>query len=193
MSNLSIESVSRLRILVVCEPDEQGQSLLRHLQRTRAEVRQQWPAPERIGENADMVFCDYGPGLGGRLAWMPGEPQAALVLLMPRTGRVDLREVRAACPDAVLHRPYSEQAIDVALAIAHDHFNFGKRQRTRIARMDENIHAMRDIEMAKHALMARDNIGEAAAFRLLRTMAMQKRVSVAMIASKFIDSSNDHL
>lgn len=189
--NHTTEQISRQRILVVCEPDAEGQTLLRHLQRTRASVMQMWPAPERIGENADVLLCEYGPGLGQRLAWMPGEPRAALIILLPQTGRIDLREIQAACPDAVLHRPYLPNAIDVALLVGLDHFNFGKRQRLRIARMDENIHAMRDIEMAKHVIMARNQVGEAEAFRMLRDMAMQRRVTVASIASKFVDSPHD--
>lgn len=187
----SIEQLSRLNILLVCQTDSEGQTLLRHLQRTRAAVMHMWPAPERIGENADVVLCEYGPGLRQRLAWMPGEPRAALIVLLPQTGRLDLRELQAACPDAVLHRPYLPDAIDVALMVGLDHFNFGKRQRMRIARLDENIHAMRDIEMAKHVIMERNKVGEAEAFRMLRDMAMQRRMTVASVASKFVDSPRD--
>lgn len=182
---------SRLRMLVVCEMDEQATTLLRHLQRSRASVMHMWPAPDRIGENVDLVLCEYGPGLGKRLAWMPGEAQACLIMLLPHTGHFDLREIQAACPDAVLHRPYIADAIDVALTVGLDHFNFGKRQRLRISRMDENIHAMREIEMAKHIIMGRSNVSEAEAFRMLRDLAMKQRVTVAVIASKFVDSTSD--
>ncbi len=191
MTSSPTEQFSRLRMVVACEMDGDGQTLVRHLQRSRASVRHIWPLPERLGENADVVFCEYAEGLGRRLAWMPGEPAAALIVLLPQSGRSDLREIQAACPDAVLHRPYLAHAIDVALMLALDHFGFGRRQRQRIARMDENIRAARDIEIAKHAIMARDRVNEAEAFRVLRDIAMQKRVTVAAIAAKFVDTASD--
>lgn len=183
------EHLSRLNIMVVGEIGSETQTLVRHLQRSRAAVQHVWPAPERIGENTDILLCEYGPGLGRQLAWMPGEPTAALIITLPQSGRFDLSEIQAACPDAVLHRPYLPHAIDVAIQVALDHFSFGKRMRTRIARMDENIRALRDIEKAKHAIMLRNNVGEAEAFRMLRDMAMQRRVTVASIAAKLVDSA----
>lgn len=185
-----VSQFSRLRMLAVCEADDDGQTLLRHLQRTRAAVRHQWPAPDRIGENTDVLFCEYGPGLGSRLAWMPGEAEAALIVLLPQNGRFDFNELQVACPNAVLHRPYQPSAIDAALMIAHDQFAFFKRQKSRITRMEENVRAMRDIEKAKQLIMTRDRIGEAEAFRILRDMAMKKRMTVASIASKLVDTSD---
>lgn len=191
MTGNTTNQFARLKMLVVSEPDGEGQTLLRHLQRLRAMVRQQWPAPDRIGENTDVLLCEYGPSLGKRLAWMPGEAEAALIVLLPQHGRFDVRELQAACPNAVLHRPYLPQAIDAALMIAVDHFNFARRLKLRMARMEENVRAMRDIEKAKQAIMLRDSVGEAEAFRILREAAMRKRVTVASIASKFVDSSDN--
>jgi AmiR/NasT family two-component response regulator len=181
--------LAHLSVTLVCEMDGEGEILFRHLQRTRAAVRHVWPAPDRIGDETDIVICEYGPGVSKLLAWMPGEPLAALVLLLPQSGRVDLGELRAACPDSVLQRPYLSQAIDVALMLALDHFGFGKRTRQRIERLEENIHAMRDIERAKRQIMARKQVGEAEAYGILRDMAMQRRVTVAALASKLVDSA----
>lgn len=181
---------SRLRLLVVCEPDDDGQSLLRHLQRSRAQVRHQWPAPDRIGENSDVLFCEYGPGLGNRLAWMPGEAEAALVVLLPQNVRIDYHELHVSCPNAVLSRPYQPHLIDAALLVAYDQFAFFRRQKTRITRMEENSRALRDIEKAKQLIMRRNRINETEAFRVLRDMAMKKRVTVASLASKLVDTSD---
>lgn len=180
--------LSHLQITVHCEPDESGGELLRHLQRTRANVRHLWPAPDRIGENCDLVVCAYGPGLSKRLAWTPGEPQAALIVLLTATEHIVTSELLAACADAVLYRPYNPQSIDVALALALDHFGSGKRQRQKIRRMEENIHAMRDIERAKQEIMARKQVGQAEAFGILRDMAMKRGITIASASAKIIDS-----
>lgn len=184
------QQLSRMSIVLACEPDGEGVRLLRHLQRTRATVRQLWPVPKSLGENADVVMVEYGKGLSQRLAWDPGEASAALIVLLPQAGQPDLGDLRQSLPDAVLHRPYQPQAIDVALMLALDHFSYGKRQRTRIARLDENIKALRDIEKAKHVIMKQKSLGENEAYRVLRDMAMERRVTIAEIAEKLVDSSN---
>jgi AmiR/NasT family two-component response regulator len=188
MIDKPLEQLTRMDVTLHCALDGEGQGLLRHLQRTRATVRHHWPAPVRIGEVTDLVLCEYDPDLAQRLAWAPGEPVAALIVLLPQEGRIDLGRLRAACPDAALHRPYQARAIDVALMSALDHFGFGKRMRQRVERMAENIHALRDIERAKHQIMVKNQVSEAKAFQLLRDMAMQRRETVAAIAAKLVDS-----
>jgi AmiR/NasT family two-component response regulator len=188
MARTAADHLSRLTLTLVAEPDEQGATLLRELQRTRARVTHRWPMPERVGENADIVLCEYAAGLAGRLAWMPGEATAALVVLLPQGGGYDLRELQAATPDAVLHRPYVPHAVLTALTIAYDHFSFCRRQRTRLARLDENVRSLRDIERAKHIIMADGQLDEHKAFDKLRSMAMARRMTVAALAASLVDS-----
>lgn len=190
MTAIIHRQLSQLDIVLYCEPDAEGRNLLRHLQRTRAAVRHIWPLPEVVGENANVVLVDYVRDLARRLAWVPGEATAALIVLLPQTGQYDIDELRQALPDSVLFRPYHPHAIDVALSLALDHFSYGKRQRMRIARLDENIKALRDIEKAKHVIMTRKSLGENDAYRLLREMAMERRMTIAEIAKKLIDSSD---
>ncbi len=189
MSKAFQQQLSRLNILLVCEPGAEEQSLLRHLQRTRATVRHVWPAPETIGENADVMIAQYMRGIGQRLSWVPGEAKAAFIILLPQNGQYDLSEVRAALPDSVIYRPFLPHAIDVALMLALDHFSYGKRQRLRISRLDENMRALRDIEKAKHVIMSSKDIGESDAYRVLRDMAMEKRVTIAEVAGRMVDSA----
>jgi AmiR/NasT family two-component response regulator len=190
MSSILAEQLSRLTIVLSCELDGEGVRLLRHLQRTRAVVRHVWPLPKSLGENADVVMVEYGKGLAQRLTWDPGEASAALIVLLPQAGQFDLDELRRSLPDAVLHRPYQPHAIDASLMLALDHFSYARRQQLRIARLDENIKALRDIERAKQIIMTQRSLGENEAYRVLRDMAMERRVTVAELAGKLIDSSN---
>ena len=134
--------------MLACELDGEGMKLMRHLQRTRATVRHVWPTPSPLGGNADVVIVEYAKELSRSVIWDPGEASAALIVLLPQGSQYDLVDLRKSLPDAVLYRPYHAPAIDVALMLALDHFSYGKRQRMRIARLDENIKAMRDIEEA---------------------------------------------
>ena len=184
------ERLSRLRIAVACEPGQDTAALVRHLQRSRAAVRQFWPMPDRIGTDADLVVCDYMRGIAARLAWPPGEAEAALLAVLPANGQYALNELQGASPDAVLHRPVLMHALDTALMMALDHFGYVKRLRSRISRVEENVRAIRTIEKAKQTLMSIHRIGEDKAFQMLRDMAMQKRVTVAALAARIIDSAD---
>ncbi len=184
------ERLSRLRIAVVCEPGDDTAALVRHLQRSRASVRHAWPAADRIGADADLVLCDYMRGLATRLAWPPGEAEAALLVVLPANGQYTLNELQGASPDAVLHRPIIAHALDTAVMMALDHFGYVKRLRTRITRVEENVRAIRMIEKAKQTLMSMHQIGEDKAFHMLRDMAMQKRMTVASLAARIIDSAD---
>jgi AmiR/NasT family two-component response regulator len=183
-----MDSFARLRIVVACDLDEQAQVLIRELQRTKAQVTHRWPMPERIGEGADIVLCEFSADLPHRYSWMPGEATGASIILLPQSGRYEIGQLQAALPDAVLHRPYQSHAIRAALVIAWDHFSYSRRQRMRIARLDENVRALRDIERAKHIIMAERHLDETRAFNVLRTMAMERRISVAALAATVVDS-----
>ncbi len=191
MSNNPLELFSRLNLTVITEPDEQGLELMRQLQRTRARVEHRWPVPERIGENTDLVLCEFVPDLSRRYVWMPGEAEAAVVVLLPASGQTNLAGVKGVLPDAVLHRPYRPDAISMALIVAWDHFSNMRRQRNRIARLDENVRSLRQIERAKHIIMRRKNLSEINALNEIRDMAMAQRVSIATLAAQLVDSQND--
>lgn len=184
------ERLSALRIVIACDPESGGETVLRHLQRSRASVRHVWPVPDVIGTDADLVICDLVPRIGRKLPWVPGEPGAALVLVLPQSGIIDLDEIQAACPDALLNRPLALPQIDVAVMLALDHFTFGKRQQARISRLEENLKAFRDIERAKQIIMKRDKTDDEGAFTVLRQLAMSRRMTVAAIAGKIIDSED---
>lgn len=190
MATRPLDTFSRLTITLVCEPDEQGQFLMRELQRTRAQVKQRWPVPERVGGETDILVCEYLPDLSGRFAWMPGEASAALIVLLPRAGQYDLRVLQRSLPDAVIHRPFLSHTILTALVIGWDHFSFARRQRSRIARLDENVRSLRDIERAKLIIMAEKNINEYKAFNVLRDMAMERRITIAALSASLVDSKH---
>lgn len=191
MSDKVISKLSRLQIDLICEPDEQGQKILREVQRTRASVRRQWPCPSQLGEGCDIVLCDFFPGIAQRFPWMPGEANAAVVLVLPQGPSLDFDAVHAALPDALLSRPITPNSVIPALALAWDHFSYHRRQRARIAQLDENIRSLREIERAKTILMQENNLNETNAFEALRKEAMTRRMKVSAIAKSVVDSRKE--
>lgn len=180
--------LSGLDLVVATRRDEDGELLMRELQRVRARVRHLWPVPDRLPEDADLVFCDFVPGLADRIPWIPGEPKAGLVAIIPLTPPPDLATLRDCAPDAVLHKPLTTYGILTSLVVAHSHFQYDHRLRTRIDKLDENLRAMRSVERAKSILMSTRSLREEEAYNFIRRQAMDRRVSISAVAAAIVDS-----
>lgn len=175
-------------ISMYCEPDEQMQGALREMQRSRAEVRLVWPAPTRLSGDVDILICDYGPGLAEMLPWSPGDAEAALVLVLPQNEQFNEDAVVTLAPHAVLQRPVRPSLMRVTVMNAWSQFRYERRLRDRIQRLDENLRAIREVERAKKVLMVERGVGEDAAYKMLRDMAMERQVTVAALASAIVSA-----
>jgi AmiR/NasT family two-component response regulator len=179
--------LAALDLLVVTPRNPEGELLLRELQRTRARVRHVWPVPELIPDDVDVVFTELMPDLPRRLPWVPGQPKAALVVLLPNAA-ISLDLLHNCAPDALLQRPFAAHAIPACLLQAHTRFTYEMRMRARIDKLDETLRGIRTIERAKTILVQTRNIGEDAAYTFIRRQAMDRRVTINSVATKIIDS-----
>lgn len=178
----------QLEIAAITRRDEDGETLVRELQRTRARVHHIWPMPEQLPLTADVVFCELSPDLAERQPWLPGEPRSALVVIVPSSQPVNLRALHDSAPDAVLHHPITPQAVTTSLVVGRANFLYQARLRGRIEKLDENLRTMRSVERAKSILMQNKGISEEEAYHFLRRQAMERRVSIGTLASAVVDS-----
>ena len=185
---MSVPQFKDLSVAVVCEPDSETDFLARELLRTRASVTRIWPLPQRLPEDYDALFCDLGRSLIDALPWDPGEATSALVAVLPPSESCDAKLLCDCSPDAVLHRPFTANAVVTSLVLARNQFLYFRRLQMRIARMDETLRAARDIERAKQILMQTRSMSEEQAYDCLRRNAMDRRLTIAAIASAIVDS-----
>lgn len=185
--------IQHTRISVCCEPDFSMQNALRELQRSRAEVRVVWPVPHRLTADMDILICEHGPGLAEMLPWKPGEAEAALVLVLPHSGRISDADVVSLAPNAVLQRPLQPDLLRVTVTNAWSQFRYERRLRDRVARLDENLRAIREVERAKMQLMTKHNVTQDGAYKMLRDMAMQRQMSIAALATALVGAQNPGL
>lgn len=181
--------LANLNITICAEPNADSEQLIRELRRTRATVIRQWPMPRNLSVEPDVLFCEYASDLVARLPWNPGEPRCALVIILPQCGSYDPGAVYKCSPGAVLYRPFQRHAILTALMLARGQFQYEKRLRARIERLDENLRLLREIEQAKRILMEREQLSEQDAYRRMRSLAMKRRTTLVQLASQIIDSA----
>lgn len=180
--------VTEIAIAVMVERDDHGDHLIRELQRLRANVRHVWPLPSQIPLQFDAVFCTLTRDLPQRIPWVPGEPSSALILVDDGKSALDLELARNCAAHGMLHYPATARMIQSVLMMARDHFQYERRLRGRIDKLDENVRAMRVVERAKALLIRLKNISEDEAYQFLRKQAMEKRVTIAAVATAVIDS-----
>jgi AmiR/NasT family two-component response regulator len=180
--------LSRLDIVVALRRDTDGEVLVRELQRTRARVRHCWPIPERLPEEADVIFVDLAPEMVACVPWVPGEPKGALVVVSPHGMPPDLDLIRKSAADSILHRPVAAHAVAACLVQAVTMFNYCQRLRGRIEKLDETLRSFRSVERAKAIIMHRNQLDENAAYQFLRTRAMDRRMSINAVAAAIIDA-----
>jgi hypothetical protein len=175
---------SSLEIAVAVSRDEDAEMLARELSRTRSRVRRMWPL--RLPEAVDV--CELTAELPQLLPWVPGQPQAALVVVTQAVQMPQLKLLRNCAPHAVLHQPFTTGTVLTSLAVARAQFLYEQRLRTRIDKLDETLRAFRSVERAKSILMEKRNLDEEEAYHFMRRQAMSQRVSVGAVAAAIVDS-----
>lgn len=177
-----------LKVAVIAARDDDGERLVRELQRLRCTVHHEWPMPPQIPAQFDAIFCALSNDLPQRLPWIPGEPASALIVVDPGEGALDLKLLHNCAPHAVMHYPSTGRAVQTSLALARSHFLYERRLRGRIDKLDESLRTMRSVERAKSLLIRVKNVSEEEAYNYLRRQAMERRVTIGAVASAIIDS-----
>jgi len=185
---IATSSFKDLSVAVVSDPGSDSDLVAREVQRTRACVTRIWPLPQQLPDDYDILICDYAEALIKVLPWSPGEAKSALIVILPANEYYDVRLLCACSPDAVLHRPLVAHTIETSLTLARNQFLYFKRLQMRIARLDETLRATRDIERAKHILMKMRDMSESDAYEWIRRNAMNRRQTIAAVATAIVDS-----
>lgn len=179
-----------LEIAVITKRDDHGESLIRDLQKTRAKVLHIWPMPEAIPTDFDIVFCELVEDLPMRFKGVPGDVPVTFIVVIPAHGNMNQMALENSAPHAVVHMPCRAEEVVAAMVVGRSHFQYERRLRQRIEKLDENLRSMKTIERAKIIMMQAKNINEEEAYKELRLRAMQRRVSIGVFASAVVDSQD---
>ncbi|RFC66985.1 ANTAR domain-containing protein [Mesorhizobium denitrificans] len=182
------ERAGEMNIAVIVERDDNGEFLIRELQRMRANVKHLWPVPAQIPLQFDAIFCALSKDLPQRIPWVPGEPSSALIVVDDGKEPLNLKLIHNCAAHGLLHYPATSRMIQSVLMLAREHFQYERRLRSRIEKLDENLRTTRLVERAKVLLIRLKNLSEEEAYNFLRKQAMEKRVTIGAVASAVIDS-----
>ncbi len=178
----------QLRIVVAHPRDNDGEQLIRHLQRLGGRVEHMWPPPTRLEARADLVFS-----LIGQQNWEFGNsgletPHGALIAIVDPAEAWSAQLLVDANPHAVLVKPFEAPAILTSILVARNNSGYQWRLLHKISKLEETLRSSRTVERAKTILMEKRQIGESAAYSYLREQAMRKRIPIGAIAAVVVES-----
>jgi AmiR/NasT family two-component response regulator len=189
MSEFQQAELRDLSILIAHPHDQHGSALLRCLRRLGCRPNQTWPAPERLTEPVDVLFCAIDRQTRTLAASLVESPRSAVIGLVDGANAEALHLLATISPHAVLALPFDVGAVVASMIVARANFTFQRRLQSKIVKLEETLRSVRKVERAKAILMERRRIDESAAYELLRNQAMRKRVPIALVASVVIDSN----
>lgn len=178
-----------LRVFVAHPYDQHGSALLRCLRRHDCRVTHAWPAPERLAEPADVLFCAMDRQVLPLTSSLIGEPWPAVIGLLAGDCTEVAKLISSVGPHAILAKPFEDNAVLVSMIVARANFGYQRRLLARISKLEETLRSMRKVERAKAILMEKRHLGESAAYELLRNQAMSKRVPIGRVAAAVIEAN----
>jgi AmiR/NasT family two-component response regulator len=184
----STQEFAKLGICAIVEPDAEGEALIRALQRTHAQVTHLWPAPATYPVGFDLLVTDLLDDLPARLPWSPGEFPLAMCVVVRERGKLNLGTLRDSTPHCTISLPLRRNDVEAALATGLAQFQYERRLRARIDKLDDYIRSIRSVERAKAVIMARKRIDENEAYHYLRRQAMARRISIGELALAIVDT-----
>jgi AmiR/NasT family two-component response regulator len=177
-----------LEIGLLLEPGSATDAMIRALQRLRCNITHIWPMPATLPGKIEMIICTLDDDLPQRIPWLPGEPEAALVIIDSGIGELDLKLIRNCGAHGMLQPPIDQRNLQANLCLALDRYQYESRLRARIQKLDENLRSSRLIERAKTLLAKSKSITEDEAYAMLRKQSMEQRVAIGTIAQAVVDA-----
>jgi AmiR/NasT family two-component response regulator len=185
-----MKSVFDLNLCLILEPSEGRDELVRELQRLRSTVTVIWPMPGQLPIGYQLILTCMCVDLADRIPWLPGQPACPLILISSDTDNLSDKFIRNCTPHSILHLPATPVAVLGALSLSTRQYAYEKRLRERIDKLDENLQSVRQIERAKAILVGRNSCSETEAYIELRSLAMEKRMTVASVANALISAES---
>jgi AmiR/NasT family two-component response regulator len=173
--------------ILVCHPeDRDGEELVRHLGRIGCRVRRTWPAPKRIPEGTDVVFLLFERNQ--QQPDTPCEAAFALVAVIDYEDPAMLNTLIDKNVRGVVTKPIRPFGVLSTLLTARASHRYEGKLRQKVAKLEETLRSRREIERSVKILMNARSISEEAAYQMIRREAMQRRQSMALVASSIISA-----
>ncbi|TQS72259.1 ANTAR domain-containing protein [Rhodobacteraceae bacterium] len=184
-----ISDLKGTRVLVLLPPGEEAEGLVSHLIRIHCLPRLEWPVPQRLPDDVDVVFMtvqtDARDAVRGLIATLTDLSPPIIAL----TGYEDpstLQLVLELGASAVIERPVKPFGLLTNLMISRDVWRRRQSDARRLAEADRQGLALTAVHVAKMILCRLHQMEMGEAHRHLQKTAMDNRKSIEDVAQDII-------
>ncbi|MBS7538836.1 ANTAR domain-containing response regulator [Ancylobacter lacus] len=183
-----IQNLRNTRVAVVHPRDQDGEDLMRQLQRIGCQVQMVWPPPRELPAPLDAVFFLLDGDTRTAMPWRVSDVQVAHIAIVDYENPTVLRALLDSNAHGVLIRPIRASGVLSNLVLALSMRGYESRLLAKIAKLEDTLRTRREIEKATRLLMGLRNLSEDEAYQFIRRQATAKRVAMAAIATSIINA-----
>jgi two-component system, response regulator PdtaR len=181
-----LDDLRTTRILVLHPRDDDGDALIRQLRRIGCDVRANWPIPDEVPKEIDLVFVLVEHAGPEAFPWTTRSDGPVVIGLVDYESPTTLKALLDWKAHGVVNKPIRPFGIMSSLVLARALGSYHARLEAKVNKLEETLRARRDVEKAIRILMELKSIEEGDAYRLLRDQAQAKRLPIGQIAANIV-------
>ncbi|MDZ4255705.1 MAG: ANTAR domain-containing protein [Sulfuritalea sp.] len=185
-----LKDLRSLRVAVFHPRDNDGEQLIRQLQRIGCQVQAFWPLPAELNEPFDVAFLAVNPEtIVLDLPWIKSEDAPIRVAVVNYENPTIVDGMLRLGASAVIATPIRSFGVLSTLILARQLAGDLRQERKRVIKLESKLQSIRKITDAKSVLMNSRKISEEDAYAVIRDQAMVKRVTIEEIATAIINAN----
>ena len=185
-----LRDLRSLRVVVFHPSDQDGEEIIRQLQRIGCQVKAFWPPLEKLPEEVDLIFLAVRPeAIGQDFPWLNTAETPPLIAVVNYENPTVVEAVIKVDAHGVLASPVKSFGLLTSMVIARQLAAKEKEQAKHIDRLEQRLAGIRRLTKAKAILMQTRAITEEQAYEIIREQAMSKRVTTEEIATAIINAN----
>jgi AmiR/NasT family two-component response regulator len=183
-----IQNLRNTRVAVVHPRDQDGEDLVRQLQRIGCQVQMVWPPPVQLPQPLDAVFFLLDRDTKSSMPWRMADLNIAHIAIVDYENPTVLKALLDSSAHGVLVRPIRASGVLSNLVLALSMRGYESRLLAKITKLEDTLRTRREIEKATRLLMSLRNLSEDDAYQFIRKQATAKRVPMGTIAGSIINA-----
>lgn len=183
-----IQNLRNTRVAVVHPRDQDGEDLVRHLQRIGCQVQVVWPPPPQLPLPLDAVFFLLDRDTKSSMPWRMADHPLAHIAIIDYENPTVLKALLDSSAHGVIVRPIRASGVLASLVLALSQRGYEGRLIAKIAKLEDTLRTRRDVEKATRLLMGLRNLSEDEAYQFIRKQATAKRLPIGAMAASIINA-----
>lgn len=193
MTTFRLKDLRDLSVIVVHPLDQDGKALLDQLNRIGCRTEMVWPPTKTLPPGTDIVIAGVFFESQNELKAMLRKTKASsptVLAIVNYENPAMLQNVLELGAFAVISKPIREFGMLINLVVARSKWEESIQLAEKSVRLQKKIVAQKNIASAKEIIMELQSISESEAYRVLRSKAMAKRVSIEEMAVAVINAND---